>query len=74
MPKVVISIRVTQELKNRLIETANDHNRTFGFTCEKFLEYADGKCRKAKEGNRAGLDLLYLLGLSETSPNGSSNS
>ena len=73
MPKVVITIRVEENTKGQLINLADLHQRSLSETCEKILQYGLKKYPKAREGNRTGLDLLYVLGLSETPSDRSTN-
>lgn len=74
MRKVAIGFKVDQDVKDELEQLAKKNQRTLSDLTRIFVEHGLEKCRKAKEGNRAGLDLLYILGLSETSTNGGSNS
>ncbi len=73
MRKVAIGFKVDQDVRDELEQLAKRHQRTLSDLTRIFVEHGLEKCRRAKEGNRAGLDLLYVLGLSETSTNGSGN-
>lgn len=66
------TIRINQSIKDQLTVLAKRHKRTSSDVARLLLEYSLEKYRRSKEGNKAGVDLLRLLELSETSINGSS--
>ena len=74
MPKVVIAVRVDQDLKDELLEVAKHHQLSFSSACEKILKHGNELIGKAKKGNQVGLNLSLLLGHSETLTNSSRNS
>jgi len=72
MRKQPLTIKLNQSTKDQLAILAERHKRTSSDVARLLLEYSLEKYRRSKEGNKAGVDLLRLLELSETSPNGSS--
>ena len=66
------TIKLDQSTRDQLAVLAERHKRTSSDVVRLLLEYSLEKYRRSKEGNKAGVDLLRLLELSETSANGSS--
>ena len=72
MRKQPLTIKLNQSTKDQLAILAERHKRTSSDVARLLLEYSLEKYRRSKEGNKAGVDLLRLLELSETSTNGCS--
>ena len=73
MPKVVIAVRVDQDLKDELSDVSDEHLITLSSACEKILKHGCKFIRKAKEGNQVGLNLSFILGHTKTPPNRSTD-
>ena len=65
-------IKINQSIKDQLTVLAERHKRTSSDVARLLLEYSLEKYRRSKEGNKAGVDLLRVLELTETFTNGSS--
>lgn len=74
MKRIAIHIRVDPKVKDSIDLMAIKHKRSQSDIARILMEYSLEKYQRARGGNRAGVDILQILGLSETSPNGSSNS
>ena len=66
------TIKLDESTRDQLTVLAERHKRTSSDIVRLLLEYSLEKYRRSKEGNKAGVDLLRLLELTETSTNGSS--
>ena len=73
MKRIAIHIRVDPKVKDSIDLMAIKHKRSQSDIARILMEYSLEKYQRAREGNRAGVDILYLLGLSETPTNGSGN-
>tara|TARA_Y100001937_G_scaffold125859_1_gene193648 strand:+ start:350 stop:574 length:225 start_codon:yes stop_codon:yes gene_type:complete len=73
MKKIAIHVRVDPRIKDDIDLMSIKHNRSQSDVARILIEYSLEKYRKFKEGNRTGLEILHILGLSETSTNGSEN-
>ncbi len=74
MRKIVIAIRVDPRVKDSVDLMAIKHKRSSSDIARILVEYSLEKYQRSREGNRAGLDILHILGSAETPSDCSTNS
>ncbi len=74
MKRIAIHIRVDPKVKDSIDLMAIRHKRSQSDIARILVEYSLEKYQRAREGNRAGLDILHILGSAETPSDRSANS
>lgn len=69
-----ITFRTTQSNLDYLQDIATHNDRSISQLVHWGIDYVIKKHKKAKDGNRTGLEVLQLLGPTTTSSNGSTDS